>query len=558
MIGLEEFIKRSEEKHGGRYDYSLVSFKKVTDKVKIICPEHGVFEMEARTHYRGQGCPKCGIISRGEKKRDTTKSFIKKARGVHGDRYDYSKVKYKDSKTRICIICPEHGEFWQIPNGHLSGQGCPKCGKESGDAKHSLGRDEFIRRSIEKHGNKYDYSNVEYVNQNTPVRIICPEHGEFLQKPVYHQNGHGCPICAIIENAERRKYTLREFVELSNSVHDFKYDYTRTKYDGIHKKVTITCPVHGDFRQTPSDHISGCGCPKCGATLSKSEIEIGEYIENVYGKKIIRHDRETLGGNEIDILIPDKKIGIEFDGLFWHCEKNITDPNYHLKKTEECEKKGIRLIHIFEDEWLYKKDIVKSRLQSILGVSERIYARKCHVKEITNSESKKFLEETHIQGGINSKYSYGLFYNDEIIAVMTFGNVRKNLGRTKKTGTYELLRFSTKIGISVVGGAGKLLKYFVSSIHPKKIVTYADRRWSSGNLYEKLGFTFIKNTKPSYFYVINDTRKNRFAFRKDVLVSKYGCKKEETEHSFCLGKHWYRIYDCGTKSYEMKIKEDPE
>ena len=556
MISLEEFIRRSKEKHGEKYDYSLVSFKKVTDKVKIICPEHGVFEMEARTHYRGQGCPNCGIISRSEKKRDTTESFIEKAKEIHGNKYDYSKVEYKDSKTKVCIVCPEHGEFWKIPNGHLSGQGCPKCGKESGNIKNSLGSNEFIKRSIEKHGDKYDYTLVNYVNQNTPVKIICPEHGEFLQKPAYHQNGHGCPVCAIAMNAEKRRYTLNEFVELAKRAHGDKYDYSNVEYRGIYGKVRIICPVHGEFIQKANDHVCGCGCPKCGATLSKGEIEIGEYIENVCGEEIIRHDREILKGGEIDIYIPGKKIGIEFDGLFWHCEKNINDINYHLKKTEACEKAGIRLIHIFEDEWIHKKDIVKSRIKNIIGGNDRVYARKCVIKEITNSVSKNFLNETHIQGGINSKYSYGLFYEGELVAVMTFGPVRKNLGRKTECGVYELLRFSSKTGLNVIGGAGKLLKHFIKTVQPRKIITYADRRWSNGNLYEKLGFSFIQDTKPSYFYVINNTRKNRFGFRKDILISKYGCKKEETEHSFCLKNHWYRIYDCGTKSYYMEFKND--
>lgn len=555
MITKEEFLERSREKHSDKYDYSLVNFNRVTDKIKIICPIHGVFEMEARTHYRGQGCPKCGIERRSEKKRDTSESFIKKAKTVHGDKYDYSKVDYKGTKERICIICPEHGEFWQIPNGHLIGQGCPKCSKISSNRKLSLGKEEFINRSKKKHGDLYDYSNIEYINQNTPVRIICPEHGEFLQKPEYHQNGHGCPICAIEKNARNRRYTLSEFVEISKRIHGDKYDYSKTKYDGIYKKIIITCPSHGDFIQRPNDHICGCGCPKCSISFSKPENEIYEYIKTI-SNNVVKHDRSILDGYEIDIFLPDNNIGIEFDGLFWHSEKNISDMNYHLKKTEECEKNGIRLIHIFEDEWIYKKDIVKSRISSLLGINNRVYGRKCIVKEISNKESKSFLDETHIQGSINSKYSYGLFYNDEIVAVMTFGDVRKNLGRNRENGTYELLRYSSKQGINVIGGPSKLLKYFIKNIKPNKIITYADRRWSRGNLYEKLNFKFIRNTKPSYFYVINDKRKNRFGFRKDILISKYGCTKEETEHSFCLKKHWYRIYDCGTKHYEMTFENE--
>lgn len=554
MITREEFLEKCKNRHGDKYDYSLVNYKRVTDKVKIICPEHGVFEMEARAHYRGQGCPKCGIISRTKKKQDTTKTFIEKAKEVHGDNYDYSKVEYKSSKTKVCIICPEHGEFWQIPNGHLMGQGCPVCGKNSSNIKNSLGKEEFIRRSQIRHNYKYDYSAVEYVNQNTPVKIICPEHGEFWQKPQYHQNGSGCPKCAIIENAKNRKYTLEEFIEIANSVHGDKYDYSKSNYTGIYNKIIIKCPVHGEFEQRASDHICGCGCPKCGASLSKGEVEISEYIDSLNGMRVVKHDRSILGGNEIDILIPEKNVGIEFDGLFWHCEKNVDDPKYHLNKTERCKESGVQLIHIFEDEWNDKKEICKSRIKNILGVTENcVGARKCEIKKINAKTERSFLTENHIQGYAPSKYAYGLYYNNELMSIMTFSTKRKNLGSKSKEGEYELLRFCNKINWSVPGAASKLLKHFIKENKPNKIISYADKRWSVGNLYEKLGFVNTHDSKPNYFYLVNGERLNRFSFRKNVLVEKYGCPIEMSEHEFCLSQHWYRIYDCGTMVYEMHI-----
>ena len=276
------------------------------------------------------------------------------------------------------------------------------------------------------------------------------------------------------------------------------------------------------------------------------------------GVAVKTHIRRILNdGNELDIFIPEKKVAIEYDGLYWHCEKNKENKNYHLEKTEECIKNGIRLIHIFEDEWLHKRSIVESRLKNILGITpKRIYARKCDIREISYLQSKKFLEENHIQGNCVSKYNYGLYYNDELVSVMTFGRRRNCLGKrkeNKKDNEYELLRFCNKIDTTVIGGASRLLKYFINSIQPEKIVSYADRRWSVGGLYERLGFKETNKSAPSYFYVIGDKRYNRFSFRKDVLV-KEGYDKNKSEHEIMLERSIYRIYDCGTIVYELVCK----
>ena len=257
-----------------------------------------------------------------------------------------------------------------------------------------------------------------------------------------------------------------------------------------------------------------------------------------------------MPGREIDIYIPEKKFAIEFDGLYWHCEKNIEDKNYHLNKTNECEKLGINLIQIFEDEWMNKIEICKSRIKSVLGIIDvKIPARKCTISEIDNKTAKQFINSNHSQGYIGGKINYGLFYNNELLSVMTFSTLRKNLGNKNEENVYELLRFCNKINTTVVGGASKLFQHFIKEVKPKKIISYCDRRWGNGNMYEQLGFKLDHLSQPSYFYVIGRERKNRFCYRKDILISKYGCPKEMTEHEFCLKNHWYRIYDCGTKVF---------
>ena len=192
-----EFIEKANKKHNGKYDYSKVKYTNSRTKVCIICPEHGEFWQTPSNHLSGRGCRKCSIIEGHKKQSNNTISFIQKANETHNGKYDYSKVEYKNNREKVCIICPEHGEFWQTPHSHLSGQGCPEC---FGNIK--LTKEEFVKKCNEVHDNLYDYSKVEYVNSETKVCIICPEHGEFWQTPHSHLSGQGCPECNTYRNSK--------------------------------------------------------------------------------------------------------------------------------------------------------------------------------------------------------------------------------------------------------------------------------------------------------------------------------------------------------------------
>lgn len=283
------------------------------------------------------------------------------------------------------------------------------------------------------------------------------------------------------------------------------------------------------------------------------EQELLDFIKEILpNEEIIENDREQIKPKEIDVYIPSKKIGFEMNGIEWHSEKYKEDKNYHLDKLKKCLDKGIRLIQIFDDEWNNKKVICKSRIKNILGITTtHIYARKCYIKEVESKLANKFLNENHIQGATQSQYKIGLFYNNELVSLMTFGEKRINLGNKKQDNkTFELIRFCNKLDTTIIGGASKLLKYFIDTYKPKEIISYADRRWSNGNLYEKLGFKCYGETVPNYFYIVNRQRKNRFNYRKNVLVEKYGCPQNMTEREFCKSKGWHRIYDCGCLCYK--------
>lgn len=282
---------------------------------------------------------------------------------------------------------------------------------------------------------------------------------------------------------------------------------------------------------------------------SNIEADVKIFIESLGFET--KSDRKILNGKEIDILIPSMNIAFEIDGLRWHNEVT-KDKNYHLYKTELCKEHGITLYHIFEDEWEFKSEIVKSRIRNILGKTvNKIYARKCSISIVPKKESKDFLNTNHLQGDTISKVSYGLYYNGELVSIMTFGKTRKNLGSKNLNDSYELIRFCNKLNTNVIGGASKLLKHFIKEISPKKLISYADRRWSNGNLYSSIGFQHIHNSRPNYFYVIGHNRKNRFSFRKDLLI-KQGFDPNKSEHQIMLDRGIYRIYDCGTMLFEYK------
>ena len=309
-LTTEEFIRRAKDVHGDRYDYSKVEYVNARTKVCIICPEHGEFRQTSSEHLRGQGCPKCAHEKQVSSSTITTEEFIRKAKEVHGDRYNYSKVEYVNTRTKVRIICPEHGEFLQIPNNHLQGQGCPYCA-----GKIRLTTEEFIRKAKEVHGDRYDYSKVEYMNGPTKVCIICPEHGEFWQISRDHLQGQGCPKCA----QEKRTSTTEEFIHRANEVHGNRYDYIKVEYINAMKKVCIICPKHGEFWQIPASHLSGRGCRYCADNIKRSTEEFIRKSKKIHGNKYDYSKVQYINNStKVCIICPEH-------GKFWQV------PSSHLR-----------------------------------------------------------------------------------------------------------------------------------------------------------------------------------------------------------------------------------
>lgn len=284
--------------------------------------------------------------------------FIEKSNKTHGMKYDYSKVAYVNCRTNVCIICPEHGEFWQKADSHTRGIGCPYCG---GTKKKTT--KEFIQKANRIHGDKYNYSKVDYLDSKTKVIIICPEHGEFLQTPSIHLSKFGCPKCSNVYS-----YNANEFIEKANKVHGYKYDYSKTIYTNTRTKITIICNKHGEFLQRPNDHIKGIGCPFCNE--SKGEEKIREYLEdnniefnpqeNFKNTNNPCKNPETNRFLMFDFYLPEHNLCIEYDGL-QHFKEHSFGGNETKEKMNEnflkvkqndniknkyCEENYIKLLRI--------------------------------------------------------------------------------------------------------------------------------------------------------------------------------------------------------------------
>ena len=285
----EQFIEEAKSKHGDKYNYSHVIYAGKDNKVIITCKKHGNFEQCANSHLQGYGCKKCACEESSLLQRNNINEFVKKGREKHGDKYDYTKVNYVNTKTKVIIICKEHGEFLQTPGDHYA-SGCKKCGDILRAENRRYTKEEIIKMSIDVHGDTYNYSKIEYADR-TIQNIECREHGLFSQLKHIHVNlKGGCKKCGDILRGENRKYTKEEIIQLAIDVHGDTYNYSKLEYNGIHNNVTILCKVHGEFLQTPSNHIRGSGCLKCGTERTSEKLKytketIIEKAKEVHGDK---------------------------------------------------------------------------------------------------------------------------------------------------------------------------------------------------------------------------------------------------------------------------------
>lgn len=373
----------------------------------------------------------------------------------------------------------------------------------------------------------------KYVNLNLSTRQIARELGcgkktvnTFISK--YGFNKHDVKI------------SRDEFIERANKIHNHKYDYSNVEYESYQKHVLISCPEHGDFWQLPQYHIQNRnGCPSCAGT--HLQYEIYNFINGLTCDTIINNSRSVIYPEELDILVPRLSIAIEVNGMYWHSFNHVEsnmERNRHVHKLDKCIDKGISLIQIAEYEWREKRPVVESMLLNKFGLSQKIYARQCYVRPVEAREYREFVDSNHLQGYRYSNVIYGLEFQNELVAVMSFN-------KHNKYG-WEITRFCNKLDASVVGGASRLFKNFLNEHNPDRVLTYADRRYSDGNLYKQLGFEFDGMTKPNYIYIKGLNHYSRQKFQKHKLKTKLkNFDPDLTEAQNMFNNGYRRMWDAG-------------
>ncbi len=568
---------------GTPHKYLLGCCKEHTLKISMI-EKYGVDNISKLSEYREKAkstmIEKYGVdnISKLSEYREKAKSTMLEKYGVDHP-LKSEEIKDKIKKTNL----EKYGCEWSLANNEIKTKSRITFNEKYGVNHNSQIIDIKIKKqnkSLEKYGTPSPLASKEIQDKSkiTLGKIYGVNHNSQIEdvkikkkKTVLEKYGVENVFAAteIQEKAKKSMFKKYGVEHISQS----KLLMTEKKLNFIHSKLNfLKDTVKPDFDVDAyvvvetvlkwictqcntkfTDHLDNGHiprCKKCYPNKNNSGVSFLEeqLFDSILANNKIKSDRTILNGKELDIYIPEHNLAIEFNGIYWHSELNGKDKNYHLNKTMQCEEKGIQLIHVFENEWLTKKDIVLSIIHSKMNIfSKRLYARQCTVKEISKAEKIHFLEENHLQGDDKSSIKIGLFYNSELVGVMTFDISQQNINNQ-----YVMHRFCSKLNYQIIGGASKLLNYFVKNHNPDSIITYADRRYSNNGFYETIGFDKGECTLASEWYFGKDIIgiDDKLNWQKDNLVSKL----DKFDNNLTVWENmmingYDRIWDCG--NYEF-------
>lgn len=531
----------SIESLGKKYKMGKLKIKEILKNNNIPIKSKGgqekykdIVPLKINLKNKSLQCKKCGkVIDDIENKGGTAIVHIKKCFPEIEIPTKFKRSMYKSSKGTYW-----HFQFFEIVDTYIKDKlNCPKCNWHTFDTKNKTG-------SFTKHlTNDHKINISDFIKDNKEYEYLFNKLIQQNQGKKYlSEKKENCIICQICGES---------FKVITNS-HLKMHNISSGKYRLLYGQKSL---ISETSRQKFGDNIKLYN-PSINFR-SKGQIELEEFLI-ANGIDVDSCTQKILNGTELDIYLPKYHIAIEYNGLYWHSEKNGKNKYYHLDKTQKCLDKNIRLIHIFSDEWLKKKEIIKSRLLNLLNKNtEKIYARKCEIVSLTKEEKKIFLNNHHLQGNDKSSIMIGLRYRNNIVAVITLGKLRSSLGnKMMPDKIFEIYRFAS---LNVVGGFSKLLKYFINTFNPDKIITYADRNWSPSTDYcfygAINGFKIVSITKPNYYYTKRyEKREHRFNYRKDILV-KLGYDPNKTEFEIMNENGYDRIWDTGNLKYEMVIKK---
>lgn len=499
------------------------------------------------------------------------------------DRYDFANAQYHGALERMTgIVCPLHGEFTQYPSQlRKNGSGCQECGDIIRRAKRRSPQEAVIAAAIAKHEGFYNYERTVYVNNATKFTVTCPLHGDFKVAPNNHiSGGRGCPACGAVKRGHRADVTASsrktadtklakfaaQFEAAARAVHGNLYDYSEVEYKGQQAKVTIVCDKHGPFRQTPEHHTKRTqGCPECSHHRSKGEAAIAKFM-SIFGS-LRERDRTVVPPKELDIYAPWANLAVEYCGEYWHAassaEEERKDRTRHLDKHRACEAAGIRLLTVYESEWLKNPSAIKRLIRNALGKSRgSVMARKCSVEVIGSSEAAAFFDRYHPQGGAGWGQTYALRYCGKLVACMrfTFGANDRGVGSER---VWTLTRYATSV--SVPGGASRLFSAFRTETGADMVKSFSDNRYFTGAMYERLGFDMEEETPPDYqVYHPKTGLLPKTAWQRKKIPARIrdlGAAdnfdpatdpRSERDMTYALGAQ--RMFDCGKKRWVWRDK----
>lgn len=487
--------------------------------------------------------------------------------GIESTPMELYMVFHEMAEKGKCELCGDYTRFVSFRKGFRA-TCSSRCSKQviiNKNKSHSITKEliatEFILPNGKLSQGKmclYDVSATECYNVYHGIDgAVCHHCGVRLHKIVTFKLGYPtyCSLQCSAKSADVKKKRTETNIKRYGDSNVWRSRTDSTTYDILENKNVLE-KLYGEYESaTKIASIIGVAHSTVSVYLRKHGIKITnsssaerELVEFLQGHNLVRNDRTILDGKELDIYLPDNKLAIEYNGIVWHSfgktfpnNAMIEDKSMHLRKTVECERQSIHLLHIFSNEWENptKQEIWKSVINGKLGKNTTIYGRKTNAVKITSLVARNFCDDNHLQGGIGTSISYGLEYDDTIVAVMTFSKPRFN-----KKYDYELIRYCSMKGVHVVGGASKLL----TKMKQYSIITYANRRWSRGDLYTKLGFNNMGNSLPNYFYIAkNQVRlesRNKYQKHKLVaLLEDYDANLTESQNMF--NNSYRRLWDCG-------------
>lgn len=538
------WVPKFIEVHGDRYDYSQID-KRVLDqgiwKVEIVCHEHGPFLQRPVKHLSGQGCPVCAGNAVGD--------YLKKLRETYPE-WDFpDNLEVTGSKAKITLTCPVHGAFLTTFNRLTTKKGtatpCPRCSKVGGGLKRRLGDEEILARLSAMYP-KYTFHPHAGMRINDKIEYVCPDHG--MRHSVINDmfTGHACSGCGAVSRrrgiVEALGVSPKQNVLDVFAAHGGRIIPHYGSISGTHEMVRATCIDHGSFETRLYALKAGSGCPRCSNRISKAEVEIKAWLEQL-GEGVQTQVRGLLERGELDLYLPERKLAIEYCGLYWHGDSITADRDKHRRKLRDAESKGVRLLTIFEDEWVLRQPAVKALLLGILGRQDATHARKLTVKQVAWGTAAEFYDAWHLQGaGTPCGENIALMDGEGVVSCVSFRNDRFG------PYDYELLRYATRK--RVTGGMSRLIAAFAKKHVGQTLVSYCDLRWFTGGVYARAGFEFRGETAPGYGWCKGSRRYSRFRFQKHKLSTQLDTfDPDKTEDENMRTNRYWKIWDCGMQKW---------